>query len=104
MVNDFPADAAVVVLMLDADASTHEFDLPSDHNIFVVVLVALPVDDLAARCLPALEGAFRVHAALLSHVPGRRRCACCSMSASAARVDLRRGTVYDGRRGRQGFF
>src|SRR5262249_25039615 len=49
VVNDFAGDAAVVVLMLAADAPALVVDFLGEQRFFVAIFVVVGVDNLAAR-------------------------------------------------------
>jgi hypothetical protein len=55
VVNDFAGDAAVVVLMLDADASALVVGFLSEQGLVVAVFVVVRIDDLAAGRLQTRE-------------------------------------------------
>jgi hypothetical protein len=51
MVDDFAGDAAVVVLVLNADASALVVDFAREQRFVVAIFVVVGIDDLAARRL-----------------------------------------------------
>jgi hypothetical protein len=63
MTDDPAADSAVVILVQDALTSAVVEDFPGDHDLVVVIFVAMSSDQTAAGCLLAGEATVVVHAA-----------------------------------------
>ena len=62
MPNDPPTDTPVVVLVLNALATTVVDGFSGDHDLVVVIFVAVAADSTAARGSLAREAAVFVHA------------------------------------------